>query len=543
MKHLFIFLFVFAVIACKKVEINNPITVEKEEVIKFSTNLDTGTYNVVDTLSLTITVSSKIPTAGLLYSITSTWIDSSKQIFKLDTTLNQPNLSLAIPGHRKSGNYRADITVSSKSTSSNSYIKSITFENNPQKRFNANTVEIDIIYPEVSQKALASSIYHFPAKIHMTTNGEEYIIHNPTADLVGTIFEYVGPIQVKRVNGKWKLDKIYKDVKIGNSRNTHVVNHNSYLVCDATELSGGIGKDGQDYFVTMNGGELSWKKINQDKRWSHDISGGDLNNDGLLDVISASPLSIFIQNSNGTFTKRDDLYKLEQRISAFAVEVADIFGDATPEIITGGYYGSGNPLEKNNLAVYSYNKQTNQFEIIFDNKNPNIFFNEDLGATSIEIHDFDKDGKKDIAIARESSFNGPPQRGIEIWKNIGNGNFTFLERILYRQDQLDFTEFICKDVNNDGYLDILLNGNGGGDLIRVKNNLGNWLKFRLNHLIQLNDGKGKFTPFSRYNLDVDGAPDYLYPFMRNNKLCFFGTHTKQNITNGIRVTYWDVNVF
>jgi len=416
-------------------------------------------------------------------------------------------------------------------------------DNSPAASITSVINEVDIIYPEVSQEALTSNIYHFPAKVHLESDGEEYIIHNPSARLVGNSFEYVGPIQMKRVGGYWKQDKIYKDIKIGNSRNVDIIDKHTYLVSDATELPGGIGVNGHDYLIKMVGGELSFKKINQDKRWSHDISGGDLNGDGLMDVVSASPLSIFIQNSNGTFTKRDDLYKWEQRISAFAVEIEDVIGDRTPEIIAGGYYGSGNPLQKNNLAVYSYNIQTNQFEIIFDNKNPNIFFNEDLGATSIEIHDFDKDGKKDIAVARENSFNGPPQRGIEIWKNIGNGNFTFLDRILYRQDQLDFTEFICKDVNNDGYLDILLNGNGGGDLIRVKNNLGNWLKFRLNHLIQLNDGKGKFTPFSRHNLDVDGAPDYLYPFMRNNKLCFFGTHTKQNITNGIRVTYWDVNVF
>jgi len=298
--------------------------------------------------------------------------------------------------------------------------------------------------------------------------------------------------------------------------------------------------DGQDYLVTMNGGELSWKKINQDKRWSHDISGGDLNGDGLMDVVSASPLSIYIQNSNGTFTKRDDLYKWEQRISAFAVEVVDVNGDETPEIITGGYYGSGNPLEKNNVAIYSFNKETNRFEIVFDNKSPNLFFNEDLGATSIEVHDLNKDGKKDIVIARESHFNSKPTRTIEVWENkVSNDKFEFdyLDKIVYTQDQLDFTEFICKDVNNDGNIDIILNGNGRGSLLRLENNS----KFRLNHLIHLNDGKGKFSPFSVRDLNVEGDPDYLYPIIRNNKLSFFGTKTKQNIPGGIKVTYWDVN--
>lgn len=401
-------------------------------------------------------------------------------------------------------------------------------------------IDVDIVYPEVSQEALSSTIYHFPAKVHIESNGQEYIIHNPSARLVGNTFEHVPPIQMKKIGNQWVLDKIYKDIKIGNSRNVDIINNNTYLVSDAAELPGGIGVDGQDYLVTMNGGELSWKKINQDKRWSHDISGGDLNGDGLMDVVSASPLSIYIQNSNGTFTKRDDLYKWEQRISAFAVEVVDVNGDETPEIITGGYYGSGNPLEKNNVAIYSFNKETNRFEIVFDNKSPNLFFNEDLGATSIEVHDFNKDGKKDIVIARESHFNSKPTRTIEVWENkVSNDKFEFdyLDKIVYTQDQLDFTEFICKDVNNDGNIDIILNGNGRGSLLRLESNS----KFRLNHLIHLNDGKGKFSPFSGQDLNVEGDPDYLYPIIRNNKLSFFGTKTKQNIPGGIKVTYWDVN--
>lgn len=541
MKNLNIIGILFFAIACKKLDKTPAVT---EETIRFTTNLDTILFNTTDTIPLSITISSKIPTAGIVYALTTTWTDSAKQIFKLDTTLNQSTLTLAIPGHKKSGNYSINITVTSKSTSSNSSNKQVTFENNPQKRFKTNMMDVDIIYPEVSQEALTNNIYHFPAKVYMTSNGEEYIIHNTSARLIGNSFEYVGPIQVKKVNGQWKLDKIYKDIIIGNSRNVHIINENSYLVSDATELPGGIAVPGQDYWVTMVNGTLSWKKVNPRLRWSHDISGGDINGDKLIDVVCATPLTIFTQNTDGTFSKRDDLYSWKnERIMAFAVELADLFGDATPEIIVGGYYGSGNPIQRNNMAVYSLNKETNQFELVFDNNNPNLFFIEDMGATSIEVADFNNDGKKDIAIARESSFNGPPLRSIEIWKGDGTGKFAYLDKIRYTPDELDFTEFICKDVNNDGFIDIILNGNGGGDLIRVKNNLGNWMKFRLNHLIQLNDGTGKFSPFSGYNLDVDGAPDYLYPFLRNNKLYFFGTHTNQNITNGIRVTYWDVNVF
>ncbi|MFM2010498.1 MAG: hypothetical protein RLZZ479_889, partial [Bacteroidota bacterium] len=125
-------------ISCTKTETPvapPPIAVSQEEPIKFTTNLDTGTYNVTDTLPLVINISSKIPTAGLGYSITTTWTDSSKQIFKLDTSLSTSSLSLNIPGLKNAGNYTLSISVTSKSSSSNTLNKSIPVVNNPLGRF------------------------------------------------------------------------------------------------------------------------------------------------------------------------------------------------------------------------------------------------------------------------------------------------------------------------------------------------------------------------------------------------------------------------
>ena len=121
-------------IACKKSEVvvTPPVVVVvPEEVIKFSTNLDTGTYYLVDTIPLIITVSSKAPSAGFQYSVITTWTDSAKQIFKLDTAVNATSLNLNIPGHKRMGNYSVQVTVTSKSTSTNTSTKSITLVNIP----------------------------------------------------------------------------------------------------------------------------------------------------------------------------------------------------------------------------------------------------------------------------------------------------------------------------------------------------------------------------------------------------------------------------
>ena len=107
MKRVIFALGVLFLFACSKTEVPTtpPIPVVQEEAIKFTTNLDTGTYNVADTLPLVISVSSKLPAAGILYSILVNWTDSSKQIFKLDTSLTVSSLSLNIPGLKKIGSY------------------------------------------------------------------------------------------------------------------------------------------------------------------------------------------------------------------------------------------------------------------------------------------------------------------------------------------------------------------------------------------------------------------------------------------------------
>jgi hypothetical protein len=133
MKKVVFVLGILFLIACKKSEVavTPPVVVVPEEAVKFSTNLDTGTYYVSDTLPLIITVSTKVPAAGFIYSVTTTWTDSSKQIFKLDTTITAASLSLNIPGHKRMGNYSVQVNVSSKATSTNTSAKTIPLINIP----------------------------------------------------------------------------------------------------------------------------------------------------------------------------------------------------------------------------------------------------------------------------------------------------------------------------------------------------------------------------------------------------------------------------
>lgn len=106
-----------------------------EENIKFLTNIDSGYFINNDTLTLSITVSSKVPSAGFIYSILTTWADSSKLVSKIDTATNQSNISILLPGFNKIGKYTISITVTSKNTASNTLNKSLAVLNNNPIKF------------------------------------------------------------------------------------------------------------------------------------------------------------------------------------------------------------------------------------------------------------------------------------------------------------------------------------------------------------------------------------------------------------------------
>lgn len=77
MKRVFFAFGTLFIIACSKTESNNitsnptstqPVVLT-EENIKFTSNIDSGYFLSNDTLPISITVSSKAPSAGFIYSI------------------------------------------------------------------------------------------------------------------------------------------------------------------------------------------------------------------------------------------------------------------------------------------------------------------------------------------------------------------------------------------------------------------------------------------------------------------------------------------
>jgi hypothetical protein len=114
-------------ISCNKTEeiISPVIPVVKEDPIQFTTNLDTGTFIIKDTINLLLTVTSKIPAQGIQYTIKGLSVDSTKELYKMDTTLTSASLAIKIPSFRRPGNYEIQIELSSKTIPTNAAKKTL----------------------------------------------------------------------------------------------------------------------------------------------------------------------------------------------------------------------------------------------------------------------------------------------------------------------------------------------------------------------------------------------------------------------------------
>lgn len=463
-------------ISCTKTETPvapPPIAVSQEESVKFTTNLDTGTYNVTDTLPLVITVSSKIPAAGFAYSIITIWSDSSKQIFKLDTSLSSSSLSLNIPGLKNSGNYTLSISVTSKSTSSNTLNKSIPVVNNPLGRFmgykvaaNArqlaqnywqNTPVMGDLVVAAFQKGVNRNNYgtFLDGFTYGDMNGDGFIdIFNPGQFYIQTQAKFAfliwNPITKIFENKNLFNDKSFSEFgrNKGNTIPCYLNNDNftDFVIADMGDESNSTGSNIEPIRLAISDGQ-----------GGYDLKAIETNEkDSVMMIDSKIP---FVQ------------------VKDF-VEVGDLNGDGLPELVVSStsvfyiYWG---------IASFPYFTTNNRAIFAADDKNFGKINNNGFGERAplcanqsfrARIVDFNKDGKNDIVLCSAEDINNnlfPTHNRILI--NLGNGRFNNSSVI----NLPDFDPTISSYGNEDMIVDDL-NGDGLNDIIAVNRNSSyrNW---------------------------------------------------------------------
>jgi hypothetical protein len=290
-------------------------------------------------------------------------------------------------------------------------------------------------------------------------------------------------IHLIKLNGSWQFENSYQDGAMGAGRNYECLDsvNQTWVYADhGLELTSGNWPNGHMILMKTIGNKLSFSNISLAKSFYHSISTGDLNNDGLKDVVGLNMgtkgdwfdnLHTYMQNSDGSFSENRTILQANANArGAGAVLLKDLNGDARPEVIRADY-GFNSTYQKiadrYSIMIYSFNTITNKYELSKDPGPLGVFANNDRGATSIKSADFNKDGFIDLAIATEgSNFNG-----IEIWMNDGKGNFTpSSQKLEYSFDQLQFREFEIIDYDKDGYPDIFLNP-WAGKLFKDVNNV------------------------------------------------------------------------
>lgn len=521
-------LFLFA---CSKIDkVSPPILVVQDEAIKFSTNLDSGNYNVIDSLPLVITVNSKLPSSGAIYSIFINWTDSSKQIFKLDTTLSVSILSLNIPGLKKPGTYTLSVSVASKSTPTNFLNKSIPIVNNPLGRFmgykvatNArqlgtqywrNTGVMGDLMIAAFQKGVNRNNYgtFFDGFAYGDMNNDGYVdIFNPGQFYIQTQAKFSFLI--------WNAStKVFE--------NKNLFNDKSF-----TEFGRNKGKTIPYY-------------LNSDDVVDFIIS--DMGDEGTSTGSDIEPIRLVLSDGKGGY----DLKEIEtnEKDSVMMVDRKILFAESKEDIAVGDLNGDKLPdlamISGNAFYIYwginsfpYFTKEghaTFVTDIINFGKIANNGFGESAqfcaGGNRVVIGDVNKDGKNDILMCGEDRNAQPFAKQFRVLINLGNGRFnnSSVISLPYFDPTTSYgvEDAIVEDINNDGLNDIVA--------INRNPNYRNWSLFAYiqqsngtfivdNNLFQYTINTARLNDFSwkpeliYFDFNDDGAKDFSYRNSADNQ--------------------------
>ena len=369
---------------------------------------------------------------------------------------------------------------------------------------------------------------------------------------------------LKKVNGEWVRFKEDDKAKFWGARNFKIIG-DKVVISDGNEL--GVNPfpswdkqwRGNVFFgKILTGGNIDWVTVNkpEDMGYFHGVTMDDLNKDGLLDI-GGTPgrwrpetgydLDIFYQDGVNQFKFVDNSIPSDGNSFnvPFTLEFEDLFGDARAEIITASYGGSTPPAANDTeIRVFSLDEQSSKYVQRFKANNPNAYTS-GMGATSIKAFDVNKDGIKDITVAREGYANGLNLAGFEVWLGKVDGTYHFsFSSPTWTERELQFREFVVLDANNDGRDDIILIPFHAGSLfITQPCGPSSCRSIKLNHLIWLNKGDGTFQNYSKTPIVIpDVRVSYLLPYKEGNKLFFVGTNHPGNTTLSYEFDIFDFRV-
>ncbi|MEO6330563.1 MAG: VCBS repeat-containing protein, partial [Ginsengibacter sp.] len=203
--------------------------------------------------------------------------------------------------------------------------------------------------------------------------------------------------------------------------------------------------------------------INNEKGWWNSITAGDFDNDGDIDYIAGN-------------LGKNSFYRASHN-HPVSIYAKDFDKNGGLDIITTLYL----PDEKGILKEFPAQTRDDQTEQIPSLKKRFLTYKEFGAATFSDI--FNKDEAKDALKLQANNFEN------SYIENLGNGKFK-MSPLPVMSQLAPLYAMVTDDFNNDGNLDVAINGNDFGT------EPGNGRYDALNGLVLLGNGKGNFSPLS-----------------------------------------------
>jgi hypothetical protein len=484
MKKGILVLFVLSFIGCSKKEVI-PVTpvlpVVVEEPVKFTLSPDLSASNYLltkDTLEFTITVSSKMPSSGFIYSIAISRLDSTLALYKLDSTISQNSLVVKTGGFSIKANYTIKITISSKATSTNSANQNVQISRGRiYKNYLKNSYELSNFDTWFSSAQLYKDdgskypnnpfIDEQSTQIDIDGDGQEDLFYyegydlniSPTPNPPPSVFMNTGTT-LKQTNytGANIKDPHGTKILVGDFNNDSLPDIFSNVAVDPPFGAFPFLNDNNHLLLNSKNGFTTVKEFPDQGFWYTGCSG-DIDNDGDLDIIAFN----FHNQSNGVKSR----IMWNDGKANFTIDFTGV-GDI-PVVYLSELVDVNNDGFLDLVIVFvptTFPSRVNDFRVLWGNgkgfsltNSSTISMSGEWYLMNLDFTDLDADGTKEIIAS--GNYNNPTGSGapiyfISLFKSTDKGK-TFLDKTSQYIDNNTAGRFYhirVQDIDKNGQLDI-----------------------------------------------------------------------------------------
>ena len=484
MKKGILVLFVLSLLGCSKKEVipDPPIVpVVVEEPVKFTLSPDLSASNYLltkDTLEFTITVSSKMPSSGFIYSIAISRLDSTLALYKLDSTISQNSLVVKTGGFSIKANYTIKITISSKASSTNSANQIFQISRGRiYKNYLKNSYELSNFDTWFSSaqlyKADGSKYPNNPfideqsTQIDIDGDGQEDLFYyegydlniSPTPNPPPSVFMNTGTT-LKQTNytGPNIKDPHGTKILVGDFNNDSLPDIFSNVAVDPPFGAFPFLNDNNHLLLNSKNGFTTVKEFPDQGFWYTGCSG-DIDNDGDLDIIAFN----FHNQSNGVKSR----IMWNDGKANFTIDFTGV-GDI-PVVYQSELVDVNNDGFLDLVIVFVpsiFPSRVNDFRVLWGNgkgfsltNSSAISLSGEWYLMNLDFTDLDADGTKEIIAS--GNYNNPTGSGapiyfISLFKSTDKGK-TFSDKTSQYIDNNTAGRFFhirVQDIDKNGQLDI-----------------------------------------------------------------------------------------